>query len=119
MTRGASSGRHPRLQLSGKGILVFSAVFSQLWTQYSLDRALLWHPAWSFSGRSQLRSGQNQKVVGDDGTPDVPTESLPAFPSAAIKAESALEGGYPGLDAGPEVAQFFVNPGTLGHVEYR
>jgi len=58
-----------------------------------------------FSGRSQFRSGQHQEVIGNDRTPDVPAESLPTFPGAAVKPEGSLEGGYPGFDTGPEVAQ--------------
>lgn len=73
----------------------------------------------SFSGRSQLRSGQHQKVVGDDRTPDVPDEALPALPGAAGKTKSALEGGDSGLNAGPEVAQSPVNSSALGHVGHR
>lgn len=73
----------------------------------------------SFSGRGQLDSGQHQQVAGDNRAPDVATKSLPPLPGAAIETEGALEGGDTGLDAGPEVAQRIVHPGTLGHGEHR
>ena len=70
-------------------------------------------------GLSQPDSGQHQQIVRDNAAPHILLEAAPSRPCATIQTEGPLQGGDPGLDAGAEVAQHLVDPGALGHLDYR
>src|SRR5208337_1204885 len=59
---------------------------------------------------------EHQKIIGYDGTPDIPFEPLPSRPGTAVEAEGPFEGGDARLDAGAEVPELLIHPGTLRHV---
>ena len=93
-------GSYPAAGCLTQHFSAFRSVLSQFRAQYSLVRA----DYTVFGTLGQFCSGQHQQIIGDDGTPDVPAESLPTFPSATVKTKGTLEDGDPGLDACPEVA---------------